>query len=274
MQVKSIGALKGGDIALLGIPWDENSSHVRGAAAAPPVIRAAILNESSNMAAEDGTDLHAAPRFVDVGDLSLASGEVAADQITDGIRQILNRGARALSLGGDHAVTYPVLRAYGEAHPDLTILHIDAHPDLYEDFDGNRLSHASPFARIMEEGLAGRLVQVGIRTITTHQREQAKRYGVEVIDMLHFAPSLTLQFTGPVYMSVDLDGLDPAFAPGVAHQEPGGLSTRDVLGLLGGVEGPLVGADIVELLPARDVGGRTAMVAAKLVKEMAARMLR
>ncbi len=274
VQDKPTQALKDGEIALLGIPWDENSSHVRGAADAPPVIRAAILADSSNMSAEDGTDLGAASRFVDVGDLSLGSGEVAADQITDGVRQVLTRGARALSLGGDHAVTYPVLRAYGPAHPGLTILHIDAHPDLYEDFGGNRLSHASPFARIMEEGLVDRLVQVGIRTMTTHQREQAARYGVEVIDMMHFGPEMDLRLSGPVYMSVDLDGLDPAFAPGVAHQEPGGLSTRDVLRLVYAIDGPLVGADIVELLPERDLGGMTAMLAAKLAKELVARMLR
>jgi arginase len=186
---------------------------------------------------------------------------------------VLAAGARPIALGGDHSVTYPILRAVGPRHPALTILHIDAHPDLYDDFEGDRFSHACPFARIMEEGLAKRLVQVGIRTINAHQRSQAERFGVEVIDMRAWVTGARPTLSGDVYLSIDLDGLDPAYAPGVSHREPGGLSVRDVLTLVQSSGGSLVGADVVEYNPTQDFAGVTATVAAKIVKEVAGRML-
>ncbi len=166
-------------------------------------------------------------------------------------------------------------------HPSLAILHVDAHGDLYDEFAGDRYSHACPFARIMEEGLAARLTQVGIRTMTGHQRAQADRFGVEVIDMRRwtegvrpFAESRTaLPALPALYLSIDLDGIDPAFAPGVSHREPGGLSVRDVIALIHAVPGTIVGADVVELNPSQDLGGVTAQVAAKIVKEIAGTML-
>ena len=129
---------------------------------------------------------------------------------------------RPLSLGGDHSVTYPVVAALAEIHGPLNILHFDAHPDLYDDYEGDPLSHASPFARIMEQGHARRLVQFGIRTLNRHCRAQATRFGVEVIEMRDFAPDRVPIPEAPLYVSIDLDGFDPAFAPGVAHHEPGG----------------------------------------------------
>jgi arginase family enzyme len=150
---------------------------------------------------------------------------------------------------------------------------IDAHPDLYDAFEGDRYSHACQFARIMEERLARGLWQVGIRTMTGHQREQAARFGVEVIDMRRWARGERPEVRGPVYVSIDLDGIDPAFAPGVSHPEPGGLTVREVLEILRTLDGPFVGADVVELNPRRDTDARTAGVAAKLVKELAARMV-
>jgi arginase family enzyme len=152
-------------------------------------------------------------------------------------------------------------------------LHLDAHPDLYDELEGNRYSHACPFARIMEEDLVVRLVQVGIRTMNPHQRAQAERFGVEVIEMRDWPPGPVFDFDGPVYLSLDLDVLDPAFAPGTSHHEPGGLSTREVLGLVQNLRAPIVGADIVELNPVRDPVGITAMAAAKLMKEVLALML-
>jgi arginase family enzyme len=125
----------------------------------------------------------------------------------------------------------------------------------------------------MEEGLATRLVQVGIRAMNGHQRAQADRYGVEVIDMRQWATGIRPSVNGLVYISIDLDGIDPAHAPGVSHREPGGLTVRDVIGLVQNVGGVVVGADIVEFNPSQDVRGLTAHVAAKLVKELAARML-
>src|SRR5258705_11725302 len=101
----------------------------------------------------------------------------------EGIRRVLEGGGAPLWLGGDHSVTYPILRALGPRHRELTIVQVDAHPDLYDEFEGERHSHACPFARIMEEGLARRLVQIGIRTMNGDQRGQAARFGVEVVDM-------------------------------------------------------------------------------------------
>jgi arginase family enzyme len=126
----------------------------------------------------------------------------------------------------------------------------------------------------MEEGLAGRLVQAGIRAMNGHQRAQAHRYRVEVIDMPAWERGVRPSIEeGPVYVSIDLDGIDPAHTPGVSHREPGGLTVRDVIGLVQSLRGTLVGADIVEFNPSQDVGGLTAHVAAKLVKEIAARMI-
>ena len=154
----------------------------------------------------------------------------------------------------------------------MTILHVDAHSDLYHEFEGERFSHACPFARIMEDRLASRLIQVGIRTMNPHQRDQALRFGVEVIDMRAWLAGVRPRVEGEIYLSVDLDALDPAFAPGVSHHEPGGLSVREVISLIQGLEGDLIGADVVEYNPRRDVNGVTATVAAKLVKEIAGRM--
>jgi agmatinase len=270
---REVGRLGPGAVALVGVPLDENSSYLRGAALAPPRVREALGSGSSNMCTELGADLGSEPRLADLGDLALPGGAAALAAIESAVALALARGARVLSVGGDHSVTYPILRAYARAYPRLTILHLDAHPDLYDEFEGNRYSHASPFARIMEEGLAARLVQVGIRTMSPHQREQADRFGVEVVEMREWRAGLELGLEGPVYVTVDLDALDPAFAPGVSHHEPGGLTTRDAIGLVHGVAGPVVGADVVEYNPTRDPLGVTAAVAAKLVKELAGRML-
>jgi agmatinase len=261
------------EVALVGVPWDEHSSFLRGAAGAPPVIRAAMRSPASNLSTESGLDLGTDARFKDAGDLEIPAGAEGLLSIERGISAIAATGARVLALGGDHAITYPVVRAQASRHPGLTLVHIDAHPDLYDEFEGDRLSHACPFARIMEEKLVGRLVQIGIRTLNAPQRAQVERFGVELVEMKDFRPDLVVVAAGPVYVSVDLDGLDPAAAPGVSHPEPGGLSTRDVIGVVQRLRGRVVGADVVELNPTRDTGGLTAAVAAKIAKELAARML-
>ncbi|MEN9934109.1 MAG: hypothetical protein RLZZ387_688 [Chloroflexota bacterium] len=263
------------DVAVLGVPWDAHSSFLRGAALAPIQIRATLHNGAANLCAEGGLDLASEGRWRDLGDLAVPAGndEAALETITGAARSVLDRGARLLSLGGDHAVTFPLLRAYGRAFPGLTVLHLDAHPDLYDELDGDRLSHACPFARALEEELIGRLVQVGIRTLNPHQRSQAARFGVEVIEMRDWRPDMDLGLSGPLYLSLDLDALDPAFAPGVSHHEPGGFTTREVLQIVQRLPVAPVGADLVELNPVRDPTGITAALAAKLVKEISARML-
>jgi len=262
------------DIALIGILSDRNSSYMRGAAAAPGAIRRALHCPSANLCSELGVNLADNSRFIDVGDRNVAKGAENFLAIEADIREIVEQGALPMVLGGDHAITYPIMRAINQVNGPVNILHFDAHPDLYDDFEGNPWSHASPFARIMEKGLAKRLVQVGIRTLNQHQREQVARFGVESHEMKDVdLSSIGRDFDGPVYISLDMDALDPAFAPGVSHHESGGLSVRDILGIIQRLPNPIVGADIVEYNPDRDINDMTAMVASKLLKEIAGKMI-
>ncbi len=258
---------------LIGVPYDAASSFRRGSAAAPPVIRAALHSPAGNSWTEGLVDLGVPGVLADAGDLDLSDEANARARIESGVAAVLAAGGRPIVLGGDHSITYPVLRAIRPHHPHLSVLHVDAHPDLYEEFGGDRYSHACPFARALEERLVDELVQVGIRTMNAAQRAQAQRYNVDVIDMDAWVGGRRPSLAYPVYMSIDLDGLDPAYVPGVTHPEPGGLSVRDVLNLIHRLEVPLVGADIVELNPELDPRGLTALVAAKLIKELAGRML-
>jgi arginase len=257
---------------LIGIPFDANSSYMRGAAGAPAKIRESMHCDASNMWSEVGVDVGAPGAFADRGDLRLRDENAfaAIEQTIDGS---LAEGEQPVSLGGDHSITYPILRALGKRYPDLTIAHFDAHADLYDEFEGNRLSHACPFARIMEEGLAKRLVQVGIRTMNEHQRTQAKKFGVELVEMQSLPAYDRLKLQGPVYISFDVDVLDPAFAPGVSHREPGGMSVREAIAHLHAIQGRIVGADLVEYNPVHDVSGATATVAGKILKEILGKMI-
>ena len=266
-------AISGGVPTLIGLPYDASSSYQRGASDAPPVIREALWSPSANSWTELGVDIGGA--VDDVGDLDLArcASADARDAIEAGVARLIQAGGRPVGLGGDHSVTYPVLRAVRAYAPRLTMVHFDAHPDLYDDFEGDRFSHACPFARIMEEQLADRLIQVGVRAMNGHQRAQATRFGVEVIEMRAMTAAHHLATEGPVYVSIDIDVLDPAFAPGVSHREPGGLSVRQLLGFVQSLTGLVVGADIVELNPRNDTGGVSAMAAAKILRELLGVML-
>jgi agmatinase len=260
---------------MLGVRYDASSSYRRGSADAPPLIRQAMWSDAGNPCTELGVDLSRAP-LDDDGDLLPATDEAPAltrASIEATVRRIVESGRRPLVLGGDHSITYPVLRALSPAYPGLAVLHLDAHGDLYDEFQGDRYSHACPFARIMEEGLAQRLVQVGIRTMTPHQRDQARRFGVEVIEMKDWGDGRVLEFEGPVYLSFDLDVIEPGLAPGISHREAGGFTVRQALTIIQSLRAPLAGADFVEFNPVEDTSGVTAAVSAKLVKELAGRML-
>ncbi len=262
-----------GVVAVVGVPSDVNSSFLRGSAKAPALIREALRSESSNLWTESGLDLGSDDRWRDEGDIGTAVEQPSFAEIERNLDGLLGKGRRVVALGGDHSISYPLLRAHARLHTGLTILHLDAHPDLYDELDGSRLSHGCPFARVMEEGLAKRMVSIGIRTANDHQRLQAERFGVELIGVTEDWEAVLTTLRPPLYLSIDLDVLDPAFAPGISHYEPGGLSTRDVLKIIHGLPDPPTGADIVELNPDRDRHGVTAMVAAKLLKEILARML-
>jgi agmatinase len=259
----------GSKVAIIGLPYDEKSSFLKGPSEAPQKIRGALNSPSWTLWTEMGVNLGEESIFSDFGDVDCASGGDPFSHIEEAISRILKSDVRPIVLGGDHSITYPVIRAFVKRFDDLNIFQFDAHPDLYEELDGDRCSHACPFARIMEERLIARLVQVGVRTMNDHQRSQAEKFGVEVIEMRQLGEGFTLTFDSPLYISFDMDALDPAFAPGVSHYEPGGLSTRQVINMIHALDAKVVGADIVELNPRRDPLGITAVAAAKIVKEIA-----
>lgn len=261
-------------VSLLGVPHDDNSSFLKGAAEAPPKIREELWSNANNLWTETQVDLGVKDCLMDYGDIRFDNGRDAWELIETRANEVLDQGRPAIFLGGDHAITHPLLRAIRRHHARLTILHFDAHPDIYDDFQGNPRSHASPFARIMEEGLADRLIQAGIRTATGHQRDQIRRFAVELIEAQHWRHDMRLEFTTPVYISLDIDALDPAYAPGVSHREAGGLSPRQIINLIHAINQPVVGADIVEYNPRRDFSNLTAVAAAKLLKEIAGMMVK
>lgn len=256
---------------MIGVPSDSNSSFLRGSRNAPSVIRASLFRPASNTYTEAGVDIGLSEALVDAGDLELhqTSGDLQLIEAA-AARHVVNR--KVLALGGDHSITYPIVKAHLQRYARMNIVHFDAHPDMYPEFNGNPFSHASPFARILELPDFGKLVQVGIRASTPQQQMIAASYGVAAFGPAELEEALEALPRGAVYVSIDLDALDPAFAPGVAHPEPGGLSVRDVLTIIKAIPGNVVGADIVELNPSIDGTGSTAIVAAKFVKELAGRL--
>ena len=263
---------------LIGIPFDASSSFLRGAARAPEAVRRVLHSGAANWFTELGVDLDPSlRRWIDGGDVDVDDRPAeACSLIRRAARVHAGHGTPLVALGGDHLVTYPLVEVLSESVDRLTVLHVDAHPDLYDHLDGERLSHACPFARIMEAGHANRLLQFGIRTMTAHQADQVERFGVEVFTAATWDGRVP-PIAGPVYITIDVDGLDPAHAPGVSHHEPGGLTTRQVIDLIHQVgERPdveLVGADVVEINPDRDLHDMTATLGAKLVKELLGVML-
>lgn len=262
---------------LMGIPLDLNSSYLRGAAMAPVKIREAFACNASNRWSELGVDLGAPNAFADAGDLQLSNSHEKSEEdfaeIQGAVSELLENGEQPVLLGGDHSITYPILRGFATRYPDITMIHFDAHPDLYDEFEGSRVSHACPFARIMEERLARRLIQIGIRTLNEHQRGQAEKFGIEIVPMSKLPAYERVKVRGPVYISFDMDVLDPAFAPGISHREPGGMTVREAIAHLHAIEGTILGADIVEYNPAQDISGITAPVAAKILKEILGGMI-
>jgi agmatinase len=233
--------------------------------------------EAGNAWSERGIEVWPSARVIDHGDLRVTpvtASRRPLEQIERGVTAALSVTPRLVVLGGDHAVTYPVLRAVAAVHGPVSVLHFDAHPDLYPELQGNRYSHACPFARSLEDGLIDRLVQVGIRSHAPVQAEVARRHDVQAWRAWEVGRLKPLRFRSPLYVSIDLDALDPAFAPGVSHREPGGLSVRQVLDVLAAARAPrLVGGDVVELNPDCDFDGLTVAVAARLARELLATML-
>lgn len=262
-------------VKLIGIPYDGNSSFLKGPALAPPRIRLIDKDGSANVFCEIGKAIIDGDSYTDLGDFSFADNNPLAVYtiIKQKIEQELTAGDKIICLGGDHSISFPIIEAHAGKYTNLNVLHLDAHADLYHNFENNPFSHASPFARLMEKGLLQSLTQVGIRTFNTHQKEQANKFGVNVIEMKNFNYDFIQTLQAPLYISLDLDVLDPAFAPGISHHEPGGLSTRELIKILQSISIEIIGADIVEYNPTRDVNNVTAMVAYKLLKELVSKMI-
>ena len=180
-------------IIIQGIQFDEKSSYQKGPKLAPPLIREALNCGSANMFAENLTSIENS-KIEDKGDFEI-SNYFDIEKIT---KTHLDSGAKVFTLGGDHSITFPIIKAHFEKYPKLDILHIDAHCDLYDNFEGDPYSHACPFARIMENGLAVKLVQVGIRTLNTHQAEQAEKFNVEIHQMKNLDLSTIPKFKNPL----------------------------------------------------------------------------
>jgi arginase len=262
-------------IKLIGIPFDANSSFLKGPALAPPRIRLMETDGSANAFCEYGTEIGNGKNYTDLGDILFTdtNPKEAYNKIKNRIQQELQTDCKIICFGGDHSISFPIIEAYAGKFKNLNILHLDAHGDLYDNFDNNPYSHASPFARLMEKNVVKSLTQVGIRTLNNHQKEQAHRFGVSVIEMKDFSYDFIKTLQAPLYISLDLDVLDPAFAPGVSHHEPGGISSRDLIKIIQAISVSIIGADIVEYNPTRDVNNMTAMVAYKLFKELCYKMI-
>jgi agmatinase len=259
-------------IVFVGLPDDSQSSFRQGCSRAPERIRLAYDGHCYNACTESGVDLTGA--IADLGDLpSQDSWELTAKGYRDFASRLFHTGKIPFFAGGDHAVTVPIVEALAALENPVHVVQVDAHPDLYAEYEGNPSSHASVAARLLEIKHVASVTQVGLRTLNPAQSEQVERFR----DRLHLFPARDLPRILPllphipqgarVYFTVDLDGFDPAFAPGVSHPVPGGLAPRQVLDLILGAHWYLVGMDVVEVNPSLDVNDQTAILAARLLHE-------
>lgn len=270
------------DIALVGIPFDGGVSARPGARHGPREIR----NQSSMMRGIHpvlGINPFELCRVGDIGDVPFSKvyDLVAAhEDIRAFLAPYYAAGRKVLAAGGDHSITYPIFQAIAPQAP-LAMIHIDAHTDTWDEFSGSKFTHGSPFRRAVEAGLLDpeRTIQIGIRG--AQNSDEGWRYsldkGMRVVFMHEFetlgvagviAEARRVVGDGPVYLSIDVDGLDPVFTPGTGTPEIGGITTREALALLRGLKGlPFVGADVVEVSPPFDPSGNTALVGATLMYE-------
>ncbi len=256
--------------ALFGAPLDATVTFRPGSRFGPGAIRAAspVLEDWSPVLRRSLRDRP----FCDLGDLEFIPGDTAQAlaAIESVVAEIARQSRRPLMLGGEHLVTLGAVRALARVTPDLMLLQFDAHADLRVDYLGNRLSHATVMRRSGEVLGPSRLFQLGIRSGTAEEWAYA-----EASTHLHpGAVDLPEDWRGalrghPVYVTVDIDSVDPAFAPGTGTPEPGGPSSAALLAAIDGLVGlDIVGADVVEVAPAYDGGGQTAVLAAKVVREL------
>lgn len=271
------------DVAVLGIPYDTGAVYRVGGRFGPEAIRSgSLLLRSWDHRGE--IDVFGTLSVVDAGDVAVVPGDAIAShrRIEDHVRRLLERGSRVLGLGGDHSVALPELRALAAVHGPVGLLTFDAHTDTDTEYFGLPYTHGSPFWHAVREGLIdpARSIQVGLRgsLFAQDDYEVTRELGIETIlaadvDELGFAGVVERirRRVGdqPVFLSFDIDFLDPAFAPATGTPEVGGFSTREALRLLRGLRGiQIASADVVEVIPAYDHAQITAMAAANVAFEL------
>ncbi len=254
------------DYVLLGAPHDAGSSYRPGARLGPPAIRE--MATSLSPCTERGEDLSGLAA-VDAGDLALLGGAPRVyERIEEAVGRIVDSNAVPIVLGGDHAITVPVFSAVQKRRPDVHLLYLDAHPDLYPEYDGDPYAHGCVAHRILQlDGFEGdRITQVGIRASNPMQIAAAEAAGIRTVHAWE-VDDFTYEAPGPVYISFDIDVLDPAHAPGCGNPVPAGLSTRQLLRLIQSLDVEIVGFDVVEVNPLLDTSGITALAAVRVVTE-------
>ncbi|MBZ9811257.1 MULTISPECIES: agmatinase [unclassified Mesorhizobium] len=269
------------DIALVGIPFDGGTTNRSGARHGPREIR----NQSSlvrRVHHVTGLSPFDQLRAGDCGDVPVNPLDLhdALDTITEFFTKVRDAGARPLAVGGDHLISLPILRAV--AKEPLGLVHFDAHSDTYDEFFGNRYNHGTPFRRAVEEGLLDpkRMVQIGIRGSISDagNYDFATQAGVRIIFIEELmvrgveaviAEARSVVGAAPVYVSFDIDALDPSFAPGTGTPEIGGITTREAQAMVRALAGlDIIGADLVEVSPPLDPSGVTALTGATLLFEL------
>lgn len=271
------------DVAIVGVPFDIGTSNRPGARFGPRAIRAeSVLLRPYNMATR------AAPfdslRIDDTGDVATNPYNLADSvaRIADHYQALLAQQVIPISIGGDHTIVLPILRAIAGVHGPVGLVHVDAHTDINDLMFGEPVAHGTPFRRAMEEGLldGDRVAQIGVRGTgyAADDFDWSRRQGfrvVQVEDCWHrsLEPLMTEIVeqvgSGPVYLSFDIDGLDPSFAPGTGTPEIGGLTVPQGLEIIRACRGlDLVGCDLVEVAPIYDLSGGTSLLAANLLYEM------
>ncbi|NPE08242.1 MAG: agmatinase [Asgard group archaeon] len=273
------------NLGVLGIPWDASSSFRRGAAEGPTFIRHATSGQLYNSFAETGRNIKDTWQIFDLGDGLIETPDAmeAKHIVLSTLTKYHRHGMRFFFLGGDHLSTYFAFTALKKLQDlRMGLIYIDAHPDLYEHYEGNPYSHACVVKRIIDETNIEpeTIIQVGIRSPTPEQIDYANSVGIKTIttkDIAQNGPqtaaetvkSFIPKYLDGVYLSIDLDVLDPAYAPGVGNPEPAGLTTRELIEFLHGLQGIKIHSfDIVELCPKFDPSGISALAAAKLIKEI------
>jgi guanidinopropionase len=272
------------DIGLIGVPTDLGVTNRAGARHGPREIR----NASSLMRVHHlalGINPYERCRVADLGDVRLEERfdlEAQNEAITDYYRAIRRAGIRPVSAGGDHSITYPILKGLREGDGPVGLIHIDAHTDTWGEFGGSKFTHGSPFRLAVEEGLVDphRAIQIGIRggQNSLDGIEFSRERGMRIVFIEEFATlgvgcvieeARRVVGEGPTYVSFDVDGLDPVYAPGTGTPEIGGLTTREAQRLLWGLRGlDFVGGDVVEVAPPFDPSGNTALVGATFMFEI------